>query len=120
MRNSTCFGFVFIEAFCIKKQFGEYFQALQYQGEFCAGHADTTAASLSKGACKLISDEASPDIESQSNTRPVVDGSFTPKITLEKRMNQQECSSLNTMELALYEQNQQAPFSAICCHAVRP
>lgn len=101
MRNSACFGFVFIEAFCIKKQFGEYFRALQYQGKFCAGHTDTTAPSLSKGACKVISDEASPDLESQSNIWPVVNGSFTPKITLENRMNQQECSSLNTMELGL-------------------
>lgn len=94
-----CFGFFWFyfvfkekETFCIKKQFGEYFPALQNPGKFCGTltrmnakmscheemmHTDAAAASLSKGAFKLVFDEASPDLESQSNTQPAVNASFT-------------------------------------------
>lgn len=89
------FYFVFKEkeTFCIKKQFSEYFPALQIPGKFCGTltrmnakkschedmtHTDAAAVSLSKGAFKLVFDEAPPDLERQSNTQPAVNASFTP------------------------------------------
>lgn len=41
-------------------------------------YTDAAAASLSKGAFKLVFDEASPDLERQSTTQPAVNASFTP------------------------------------------
>lgn len=48
-------------------------------------HTDTAVASLSKRAFKLVFDEASPDPESQSNTWPAVNSSFTPRLRYQRK-----------------------------------